>query len=80
MITPDHTIRTKNWPLIAPAPDGGKLSDFRAAAREVASEFIDHYKAYFARNNARAGNSKTMLDPAPRVFRRPVPGIAGGVP
>ncbi len=29
VITPDHTIRTKNWPLIAPAPDGGKLSDFR---------------------------------------------------
>ena len=28
VITPDHTIRTKNWPLLAPAPDGGKLDGF----------------------------------------------------
>jgi rhamnose utilization protein RhaD (predicted bifunctional aldolase and dehydrogenase)/NAD(P)-dependent dehydrogenase (short-subunit alcohol dehydrogenase family) len=77
VITPDHTIRTKNWPLIAPAPDGCKLSDFRAAAREAASEFIDHYKAYFARNNARAGDSKTMLDPAPRVILVPGLGLFG---
>src|SRR5882757_4190089 len=29
VVTPDHTIRTKNWPLIAPAPQAGKLDDFR---------------------------------------------------
>ena len=51
VITPDHTIRTKNWPMIAPAPDGGKLADFRNAARAAAAEFVDHYQAYFARNN-----------------------------
>ena len=55
VITPDHTIRTKNWPMIAPAPDGGKLADFRNGARDVANEFIDHYRAYFARNNVRVG-------------------------
>src|SRR4051812_12769624 len=25
VVTPDHTIRTKNWPLIVPAPEAGKL-------------------------------------------------------
>jgi rhamnose utilization protein RhaD (predicted bifunctional aldolase and dehydrogenase) len=33
VITPDHTIRTKDWPLIAPAPDGARLDDFRGGAR-----------------------------------------------
>ena len=30
VITPDHTIRTKNWPLVLPAPDNGKLDEFAA--------------------------------------------------
>jgi len=77
VITPDHTIRTKNWPMLAPASDGGKLADFRNGARDVANEFIDHYRAYFARNNVRAGNSKTMLDPAPRVILVPGLGLFG---
>jgi rhamnose utilization protein RhaD (predicted bifunctional aldolase and dehydrogenase)/NAD(P)-dependent dehydrogenase (short-subunit alcohol dehydrogenase family) len=77
VITPDHTIRTKNWPMIAPAPDAGKLADFRITAREVATEFIDHYKAYFARNNARVDGIKTMLDPAPRVILVPGLGLFG---
>ena len=24
VVTPDHTIRTKNWPMIVPAPEAGK--------------------------------------------------------
>ncbi len=77
VITPDHTIRTKNWPMVAPAPNGGKLADFRNDAREVASEFVDHYKAYFARNNARVGDDRKMLDPAPRVILVPGLGLFG---
>lgn len=77
VITPDHTIRTKNWPMIAPAPDGSKLDDFRHAAKAAAAEFIDLYTAYFARNNERAGGTKTMLDPAPRVILVPGLGLFG---
>jgi rhamnose utilization protein RhaD (predicted bifunctional aldolase and dehydrogenase)/NAD(P)-dependent dehydrogenase (short-subunit alcohol dehydrogenase family) len=77
VITPDHTIRTKNWPMIAPAPDGAKLSDFRAAARAAATAFIERYRDYFARNNARAGGTKQMLDPAPRVILVPGLGLFG---
>jgi rhamnose utilization protein RhaD (predicted bifunctional aldolase and dehydrogenase)/NAD(P)-dependent dehydrogenase (short-subunit alcohol dehydrogenase family) len=77
VITPDHTIRTKNWPMIAPASDAGDLAGFRQRARAAAAAFMDHYAAYFARNNARAGGAKTMLDPAPRVILVPGIGLFG---
>ncbi len=77
VITPDHTIRTKNWPLIVPAPADGRLAEFGSAARAAAAAFVDHYQAYFARNNARCGGSKTMLDPAPRVILVPGLGLFG---
>src|SRR5262245_10247783 len=32
VVTPDHTIRTKNWPLLLPAPANNKLAEFRRAA------------------------------------------------
>ena len=77
VVTPDHTIRTKNWPLIVPAPDGARLADFRTGARAAADAFSAHYRAYFDRNNARAGGTKTMLDPAPRVILVPGLGLFG---
>jgi rhamnose utilization protein RhaD (predicted bifunctional aldolase and dehydrogenase)/NAD(P)-dependent dehydrogenase (short-subunit alcohol dehydrogenase family) len=77
VITPDHTIRTKDWPMIAPAPEGGKLDDFRRAAHEAATKFIENYKAYFQRNNERAGGTKKMLDPLPRVILVPGLGLFG---
>ena len=77
VITPDHTIRTKNWPMIAPAPDGGNLAGFRAAAHDAAAAFAEHYRAYFTRNNTRVGDTKTMLDPAPRVLLVPSLGLFG---
>ncbi len=77
VITPDHTIRTKDWPLIAPAPDGARLDDFRAASRAAAAHFVARYENYFHRNNARAGGGKTMLDPAPRVILVPGLGLFG---
>ena len=39
VITPDHTIRTKNWPLVLPAPEPGKLEAFAQAAAEAAANF-----------------------------------------
>jgi rhamnose utilization protein RhaD (predicted bifunctional aldolase and dehydrogenase)/NAD(P)-dependent dehydrogenase (short-subunit alcohol dehydrogenase family) len=77
VITPDHTIRTKDWPLVAPAPDGARLDVFRAAAHEAAAQFIARYEDYFRRNNARVGGGKTMLDPAPRVILVPGLGLFG---
>jgi rhamnose utilization protein RhaD (predicted bifunctional aldolase and dehydrogenase)/NAD(P)-dependent dehydrogenase (short-subunit alcohol dehydrogenase family) len=77
VVTPDHTIRTKNWPLVVPAPEDGKINDFKRAVRAATQAFIERYKAYFARNNARAGQSKKMLDPLPRVALVPGLGLFG---
>ncbi len=77
VITPDHTIRTKDWPLVAPAPDGARLDDFRAAMHVAAAKFVARYEDYFRRNNARVGGGKTMLDPAPRVIVVPGLGLFG---
>ena len=77
VITPDHTIRTKNWPLIGPPPAAGKLDEFRRAAEAAVATFVARYKDYFARNNARAGGGKIMLDPLPRVVLVPGLGLFG---
>jgi rhamnose utilization protein RhaD (predicted bifunctional aldolase and dehydrogenase)/NAD(P)-dependent dehydrogenase (short-subunit alcohol dehydrogenase family) len=77
VVTPDHTIRTKNWPLVVPAPEAGKGTDFKHAARAAAAGFMERYQAYFTRNNARVGGSKTVLDPLPRVALIPGLGLFG---
>jgi rhamnose utilization protein RhaD (predicted bifunctional aldolase and dehydrogenase)/NAD(P)-dependent dehydrogenase (short-subunit alcohol dehydrogenase family) len=76
VVTPDHVIRVKPWPLILPAPEAGKLDAFKSAAQVAAKQFVDDYKAYFARNAARA-NGAAMLDPAPRVALVPGLGLFG---
>jgi rhamnose utilization protein RhaD (predicted bifunctional aldolase and dehydrogenase)/NAD(P)-dependent dehydrogenase (short-subunit alcohol dehydrogenase family) len=77
VITPDHTIRTKNWPLVLSAPQAGKLGQFADAAREAAEKFIARYHDYFARHNKRAGGIKREVDPLPRVVLVPGLGLFG---
>jgi rhamnose utilization protein RhaD (predicted bifunctional aldolase and dehydrogenase)/NAD(P)-dependent dehydrogenase (short-subunit alcohol dehydrogenase family) len=67
VITPDHTIRTKNWPLVLAAPEPERMAEFALDARKKAAEFTKRYCDYFARHNKRAGGSKWPLDPLPRV-------------
>jgi len=75
--TPDHTIRTKNYPLIVPAPEPGKLELFKTAVREAVDTFVAEYHAYFARHNARQETPKRELDPMPRVILVPGLGLFG---
>jgi rhamnose utilization protein RhaD (predicted bifunctional aldolase and dehydrogenase)/NAD(P)-dependent dehydrogenase (short-subunit alcohol dehydrogenase family) len=77
VVTPDHTIRTKNWPLVVAAPEAGKENDFKRAAGAAVMDFIEHYQAYFARQNARVGGTKKALDPLPRVALVPGLGLFG---
>jgi rhamnose utilization protein RhaD (predicted bifunctional aldolase and dehydrogenase)/NAD(P)-dependent dehydrogenase (short-subunit alcohol dehydrogenase family) len=77
VLTPDHTIRTKNWPLVLTAPDSGGLDAFARAARERAAEFAVRYHCYFERNNKRVGGIKYELDPLPRVVLVPGLGLFG---
>lgn len=76
VLTPDHAIRTKSWPLIVPTPEAGKLGDFKTAAHKAAQDFIEKYKSYFERNKSRAPGAK-MHDPAPRVVLVPGLGLFG---
>ena len=77
LVTPDHTIRTKNWPLVLPAPADSKLDEFKRAARAAVDAYRAHYLSYFARQNARVGGSKRPLDPLPRVALVPGLGLFG---
>jgi rhamnose utilization protein RhaD (predicted bifunctional aldolase and dehydrogenase)/NAD(P)-dependent dehydrogenase (short-subunit alcohol dehydrogenase family) len=76
VVTPDHVIRTKPWPLIVAVPQSGKLAAFKNAAHKAAKKFADTYAAYFARNRKRA-NGAAMHDPAPRVVLVPGLGLFG---
>ncbi|MBV9571418.1 MAG: bifunctional aldolase/short-chain dehydrogenase [Alphaproteobacteria bacterium] len=75
--TPDHTIRTKNWPLIVPAPEVGKLDAWKADVEKAVNGFVARYHDYFARNNERAEPKKKELDPLPRVILVPGVGLFG---
>jgi rhamnose utilization protein RhaD (predicted bifunctional aldolase and dehydrogenase)/NAD(P)-dependent dehydrogenase (short-subunit alcohol dehydrogenase family) len=77
VVTPDYTIRTKNWPLVLDPPVAGELAAFREHARAAAQTFVARYRDYFARNNARVGGGKRMLDPLPRVVLVPGLGLFG---
>ena len=77
VVTPDHVIRTKARPLIVPAPEAGKLDDFRTRAKIAVERYVDDYRAYFARNNANARPPKKPLDPMPRVILVPGLGLFG---
>ncbi len=75
--TPDHTIRTKNYPLIVPAPETDRLDAFKQAVHQAVAGFIAEYHAYFARHNARQDPPKGELDPMPRVILVPGLGLFG---
>ncbi|MGH6672293.1 MAG: bifunctional aldolase/short-chain dehydrogenase [Xanthobacteraceae bacterium] len=77
VITPDHTIRTKNWPLLLPEAQAGRHDDFARAARQGVQAFAAHYRRYFVSHNERRGGTKKQLDPLPRVVLLPGLGLFG---
>ena len=77
VVTPDHIIRTKNLPLIVPAPEAGRLDDFAKAVQEAVADYAARYDAMFERQNARVGGVKTKLDASPRVVLVPGVGLFG---
>ncbi len=77
VVTPDHTIRTKNWPMIVPAPEAGKLGEWAGEVRAAVDAFVARYHDYFARNNDKSPVKKKELDPLPRVILVPGVGMFG---
>src|SRR5688572_15302462 len=76
-VTPDHAIRTKGVPLIAPAPEAGKLDVFRTETKAALDKYMADYHAYFVRNNAKQVTARKELDPIPRVALVPGVGLFG---
>src|SRR5262245_47862203 len=76
-VTSDHIIRIKNWPLVVPPPEDGKLDDFRREALHCGHAFIARYQDYFARNNERCAVKREALDPLQRVILVPGLGLIG---
>jgi len=62
--TPDHVIRTKNHPLYLTADI---LAGGRDAIERAVGDFVSRYTAYFERNNARDGGTKSLLMPTPNL-------------
>jgi rhamnulose-1-phosphate aldolase/alcohol dehydrogenase len=77
VVTPDHTIRTKNWPVIVPAPEAGKLDQWAADVHEAVDAYVARYHRYFEENNAKSAVKKKELDPLPRVILVPGVGMFG---
>ena len=77
VVTPDHTIRTKNIPLVLPAPQSDQLEQWQAQAKTALENYAQAYNSYFTRNNQRVGGVKTELDRLPRVILIPGLGLYG---
>jgi len=75
--TPDHAIRTKPLPLIVPAPEASDAAGFATGVRRAVEQYRDAYRGYFARNNARVGGDRKILDPSPRIVLVPGLGLFG---
>ena len=76
-MTPDFIIRTKNRPLVVPAPDALDLDGFKAAVHEAVERYAGEYRAYFQCQQQASGIEVTMLDPMPRVVLVPGLGLFG---
>ena len=59
------------------APVAGEAAEFARSVRAAVAAYVEDYRAYFARNNARHGGVRRMLDPLPRVVLVPGLGMFG---
>ncbi|UCI25527.1 bifunctional aldolase/short-chain dehydrogenase [Mesorhizobium sp. B2-8-5] len=75
--TPDLSIRIKTGPMAVPAPDAGKLGDYKGEVRSHVEVFVKDYTAYFETNDALDDVKRTMLDPMPRLTLVPGLGMFG---
>jgi rhamnulose-1-phosphate aldolase/alcohol dehydrogenase len=77
VVTPDHNIRTKNWPLLVAAPDAADLAGFAKSGKKACEKFATASHKYFTRHNGKRGPAKVELDTTPRVILVPGLGLFG---
>lgn len=74
VLTPDHVIRTKNYPLwldLAGLDEEG----LSATVRTAMADYQEDYRGYFLGQTEKTGLSRIMLDPKPRVILAPGLGL-----
>jgi rhamnose utilization protein RhaD (predicted bifunctional aldolase and dehydrogenase)/NAD(P)-dependent dehydrogenase (short-subunit alcohol dehydrogenase family) len=76
-MTPDFIVRTKNKPLVVPAPDSTDLSGFKEAVQAAVKRYREEYTEYFVTQQKASGLQVKMLDPLPRVVLVPGLGLFG---
>ena len=72
--TPDHVIRTKQFPLHLTA---SVLESGRPGMSSAVAGFVDDYRAYFDRQVVRHEGGKVMIAPTPNVFWLEGLGVVG---
>ncbi len=68
VLTPDHVIRTKNYPLFLDFTDLGSPEEMKAHIDEAISEYTSAYHSYFNKQTKDKKVERTQLDPLPRVI------------
>ncbi len=68
VLTPDHVIRTKNYPLFLDFSSLENPDDMAAHIQEAVSSYAAAYTAYFTTQLAAKQVERTQLDPMPRVI------------
>lgn len=76
-MTPDFIIRTKNLPLVLPAPDAADPEGFRQEVHRRVERYREEYTQYFRRQQQASDMDVDMLDPLPRVALVPGLGLFG---
>jgi rhamnose utilization protein RhaD (predicted bifunctional aldolase and dehydrogenase)/NAD(P)-dependent dehydrogenase (short-subunit alcohol dehydrogenase family) len=67
VITPDHTIRIKNRPLVLPDPTHLSATAFKQAVQERVAAYAASYHSYFQAHDALFSGRRKQLDPLPRI-------------
>ncbi|MFP3983588.1 MAG: bifunctional aldolase/short-chain dehydrogenase [Desulfurivibrionaceae bacterium] len=82
VLTPDHVIRTKNYPLFLDCSGIEDEEGMTAKLKKAVNEYQEHYDRYFAVQVAAKNVERTKLDPMPRLVLVPDFGLvaAGKTP
>ena len=68
VLTPDHVIRTKNYPLFLDFTDLQTAEEMASHINETVATYIADYQAYFSQQVEAKNVERTQLDPMPRVI------------
>tara|TARA_B100001123_G_C15339534_1_gene1034223 strand:+ start:3100 stop:5160 length:2061 start_codon:yes stop_codon:yes gene_type:complete len=75
--TPDHAIRTKNWPMLIPLSGSGQIKVSKRVVSDAVIDFERKYHQYFERHSRSQDRHLKELDPRPRVVLVPGLGLFG---